>query len=64
MSNQIFYSNRCQFCMKFLTEMEKHPKVMNTFRLICVDNRPSRTLPQFVQKVPTIVIVTPSTRRV
>ncbi len=54
--NVCFYSNRCQWCKAFITELAQTPWVRQ-FRFVCVDPGPSRPqLPSWLKKVPTIVI--------
>lgn len=54
--NVCFYSNRCQWCKAFITELAQ-TRWARQFRFICVDPSPSRPqLPGWLKKVPTIMI--------
>jgi hypothetical protein len=51
-----FYSNNCQWCKAFITEIAQTP-YKGEFKYVCVDPGPNRpTLPTWLKKVPTLVI--------
>jgi thiol-disulfide isomerase/thioredoxin len=53
--NILFYSKECPHCKKFAEILFKLPQVNDKFIKISVDDRRMR-LPNFVQRVPTIVV--------
>lgn len=54
--NICFYSNRCQWCKAFITELAQ-TRWKYDFRFVCVDPSPTRPqLPGWLKKVPTLKI--------
>lgn len=53
--NVLFFSSNCQYCIKFITELQKHPDIMKSFKLINI-NSSNVKLPPFVRRIPTIIV--------
>lgn len=54
--NICFYSNKCDWCKAFITELGKTPYV-SEFNFVCVDPSPNRPqLPSWLKKVPTLIV--------
>ena len=54
--NLCFYSNNCEWCKAFITELSKTP-YKSEFQFVCVDPSPNRPqLPSWLKKVPTLVV--------
>ncbi len=53
MNNILFYSNKCNYCTSFISLLEKE-NLMDSFKKVCIDN--NSNIPDYLQKVPTIMI--------
>ena len=49
----VFYSNKCQHCLKLVTLM-KNMDMVQHFNFICVDN--NNNIPNNIKKVPTLIV--------
>ncbi len=59
MSEQIlFYSKKCVNCKQLLSLLEKSPHLLNTFLIICIDDKRYR-IPKAIKRVPSAIIPSP-----
>jgi hypothetical protein len=59
MSEQIlFYKKTCPHCKKLFELLQKSPRLMNSFLIICVDDKRYR-IPKQIKSVPSAIITSP-----
>ncbi len=60
MNQQIlFYKKTCPYCTKLFDLLQKSPRLMNQFLIICVDDKRYR-IPKQIKSVPSAIITSPT----